>query len=100
VDATLAAISQVFPDSQLLEQHDLSLKLKLDSTNSLSAIFRQLEKLRDQQLVTEYSVNQTSLEQIFIDFAREQVEEQGDTAVGDGFLSSLVHVTHKRNVKI
>jgi len=77
VQELLNHISSKFPGSKLLENHDLSCKIRLEEGPTLAQVFRVLEALRG-SLVQEYSVSQTSLEQIFINFAREQVEERDD----------------------
>jgi len=47
------------------------------SRTSLGKIFRLLEDSKIEQGIVEYSVRETTLEQIFIRFAREQDEEKG-----------------------
>lgn len=46
----------------------------------ISAIFRDIEEFRSALQISEYSVSETTLEQLFIQFARHQVEEGADAA--------------------
>jgi len=77
VQPLLTFLSQQFPGAVLLESHDMSCKVRLPAASRLADIFRQLESKRGEML-SEYSVSQTTLEQIFIGFARDQLEETQD----------------------
>mmetsp|Transcript_25625 Transcript_25625/g.41335 ORF Transcript_25625/g.41335 Transcript_25625/m.41335 type:complete len:427 (-) Transcript_25625:250-1530(-) len=72
-------IKKVFPDAKLLEDQEENMTHQVAhiSKSSLGKIFRLLEDAKNEQGIVEYSVRETTLEQIFIRFAREQDEEQG-----------------------
>ena len=66
----------VLPDRNM-EEHDLYLKFSIgrlgtEGHPSLGAVFGRLEQEKGKLHVEDYSVNQTSLEQIFIKFAKLQ----------------------------
>ncbi|ORX40441.1 hypothetical protein BCR32DRAFT_298739 [Anaeromyces robustus] len=48
-------------------------KYEVKMTRNLGTVFEKMEKCKKSGLVTDYSFNQTSLEQIFIKFAKKQV---------------------------
>jgi ATP-binding cassette, subfamily A (ABC1), member 3 len=67
-----------FAGSALLERHDVALRYNLAADTSLAEVFATLELAKERGLcVQEYGVCQTSLEQIFNEFASQQQEEQG-----------------------
>jgi hypothetical protein len=49
---------------------------------TLARIFEMIEESKDKLKIANYSVSQTSLEQIFIHFAKQQDEEKG---IAQGF---------------
>jgi len=54
------------------------LKYRIPKTSfSLSDLFRLMEENRTKYFIEAYSVSETTLEQIFIHFARQQEEETG-----------------------
>jgi ABC-type multidrug transport system ATPase subunit len=67
-----------------IEQHETTLRFvipkppRISSTNGcgigLGSIFGRIERVKESLHISEYSVSQTSLDQIFIDFARTQKE--------------------------
>jgi len=70
-----------FPGSKLLEAHSNRLKFRVPSNvMSLGSLFTTIEKYRDKLHIEEYSVSQTTLEQIFVHFAKQQDEEKGPVA--------------------
>mmetsp|Transcript_200 Transcript_200/g.364 ORF Transcript_200/g.364 Transcript_200/m.364 type:complete len:2007 (-) Transcript_200:174-6194(-) len=66
--------------AQLLEAHGSYFRLKTDNDLDLAEAFTFLEHLKNREMVLDYSISQSTLEQIFINFAREQEEERGTVA--------------------
>ena len=68
-----------FPGNQLLERHDSKLRYSIPKTDNtrLSDLFSTIEDNKEQLDISEYSVSQTTLEQIFNTFASKQEEERG-----------------------
>jgi ABC-type multidrug transport system ATPase subunit len=64
---------QTFPGSTLLEEHQGSVTYQLPSAGlTWSSVFRQLEANKDRLGIIDYSVSQTTLDQVFIKFAKAQ----------------------------
>ena len=73
-------IKAVFHDGHaLLEQHEQTFRFSLSAGEhlSLGVIFRTIEEAREGLQIVEYTVSQTSLEQVFNGFAAQQQEETG-----------------------
>jgi ABC-type multidrug transport system ATPase subunit len=72
-------ITELFAEARLLERHEgmMKFQIPLSETHPLCEIFEKIEKSRDHLKISNYSVSQTSLEQIFIHFAKQQDEEKG-----------------------
>lgn len=71
-----AFVMETFPGALKLEEHQGSLTYQLPSAGlTWSSVFRQLETNKERLGIIDYSVSQTTLEQVFIDFAKEQSEE-------------------------
>ncbi|XP_057573896.1 retinal-specific phospholipid-transporting ATPase ABCA4 [Hippopotamus amphibius kiboko] len=62
-----------FPGSVQRERHYNMLQVQV-SSSSLARIFRLLVSHRDSLLIEEYSVTQTTLDQVFVNFAKQQTE--------------------------
>jgi ATP-binding cassette, subfamily A (ABC1), member 3 len=76
--------AQAFPGSRVLERHGTSLRFSIPPQNErLSTLFAKLENARGACSILSYSLSQTSLEQIFNQFAAQQDEEK-DVARGMG----------------
>merc|ERR1712139_386020 len=58
-----------------LERHGRMLRFRLPARCPLADVFEQLENARTSLYIEEYGINQTSLEQIFNNFAARQQEE-------------------------
>lgn len=72
-----AFIAESFGNAQLLESHGNNLKYRVNKDNtSLGAAFRLLETNREHFSIQEYSISETSLEQIFLQFAKLQDPEE------------------------
>lgn len=70
-------LNENFPGNEVVERHDRTLRFRLPPTSSLADVFRSLEHSRENLCLAEYGISQTSLEQIFNDFAARQKEETG-----------------------
>ena len=71
-----AFIRRNFRGSILLEEHFGAVTYLLPSSDlSWSSIFRLLEEHKEELGIIDYSVSQTTLEQVFINFAKEQYEQ-------------------------
>jgi len=75
-------VHSTFGDAKLLEDQGTNMKHQVaqDKKSSLGSIFRKIEESRKEIGIVEYSVSETTLEQIFIGFARHQKEEKGAVA--------------------
>ncbi|EDO48951.1 predicted protein [Nematostella vectensis] len=77
VSNTEQFVSSTFPGAQLLESHNGMLTYQINSTElSWSRIFGELERNRASLNIVDYSVSQTSLEQVFLNLAKEQYSEE------------------------
>lgn len=71
-------MAQSFPTSYIQETHENLYEFILPFKDTkLSEIFGKLEKNRQSLNLKDYSVSQSSLDQIFVNFAKEQNEEGG-----------------------
>jgi ATP-binding cassette subfamily A (ABC1) protein 5 len=61
-----------FGSGKVEEEHRTYFRLKVDHDVDLSAAFGTLEALKAKQEISEYSMSQSTLEQIFINFAKQQ----------------------------
>ncbi|KAH0625883.1 hypothetical protein JD844_034238 [Phrynosoma platyrhinos] len=69
-------IQDSFPDIVLKEKHHCTLQYQLPSCNcSLAKIFGTLSAHRSDYHIEDYSVSQTTLDQVFVHFAKEQSDE-------------------------
>merc|ERR1712137_1475974 len=70
--------SSLSPEARCLETYDDSFLFQLPplekSNLSLGSVFSTLQRSKEQQGFLEYTLTQASLEQVFLRFAREQVE--------------------------
>ena len=66
---------------RLIERHGLKFRFRIPpQTMSLGSMFRAMEEGREPHLMADYSIGQTSLEQVFNQFAAQQDEEKGHMA--------------------
>jgi hypothetical protein len=79
VEALSAYILQTaFPGSSRIERHGSKLRFKLPNTGQpLGQLFRKVEQCKDELNVSEYSLSQTTVEEIFNQCAAQQDEEKG-----------------------
>ena len=75
-------IQETFPDAELQEQHHNMLQYQLRPTQTLPRIFRHMERVRDELRIEDYSVRQTTLDQVFINFAKMQFDDEEDQSAG------------------
>ncbi len=64
-----------FPGSVLQAEHNGQVSYQVPETEQWGRLFATLEAARGELAMEDYSVSQTSLEQIFLDFAAEQNDE-------------------------
>ena len=70
--------TEAFPGSARVERHGSKLRFQLPpQTEPLGRLFRRVESRKDEMGVSEYSLSQTTLEQVFNQFASQQEEEKG-----------------------
>ncbi|KAJ8041808.1 ATP-binding cassette sub-family A member 1 [Holothuria leucospilota] len=76
VNAVQTFVMSTFPGAQMLEAHLGTLHFQVyDDNMNWSRIFGTLEESKERLKITDYSVSQTPLEQVFINFAKEQFQE-------------------------
>ena len=67
-------ITEKFPDSQVFDDHQDYLHFRIPNTSvSLSSVFGAMEKASETLGIEDYSVHQTTLEQLFLSFTNKQV---------------------------
>ncbi|XP_064607351.1 phospholipid-transporting ATPase ABCA1-like [Liolophura sinensis] len=72
-------IQTSFPGAVLKEKHHNMLQYQLGiSETSLSSVFSCMEEARKELNIEDYSVSQTTLDQVFINFAKKQCEDVED----------------------
>jgi ABC-type multidrug transport system ATPase subunit len=72
-------VARNFSGAKLAECHGGRIKFRLPkSTLSLAQIFREMETVKSQMGIEDYSINQTSLEQIFLSIASENADHPAD----------------------
>jgi len=81
-------VIETWPGSRLIEWHDQAMKFHIpksigDSAGariSIGSMFKVMEGVKEKFSIREYSVSETTLDQIFISFAKTQEEERGAVA--------------------
>ena len=73
----IAMCMKVMPSAKLDESHGGYFRLKVDRNIDLTSVFQSFEDNKSELEIFDYSVSQCTLEQIFIQFAKEQEEERG-----------------------
>ena len=68
------------PSVEIDEEHGTFLRIKTANDLDLSTAFTVLERLKTENMISSYSLCQSTLEQIFIKFAAQQEEETGQIA--------------------
>ncbi|KAK3894585.1 hypothetical protein Pcinc_001659 [Petrolisthes cinctipes] len=76
----LEMIHETFPNAVLDEQFEERLEYKIPQRDvkSLANCFAMLENAKTDGLLEEYALSQTTLEQVFLQFARQQEEQEED----------------------
>lgn len=70
-------ITEKFPDSQVFDDHQDYLHFRIPNTSvSLSSVFGAMEKASETLGIEDYSVHQTTLEQVFLSFTNKQVSPE------------------------
>ena len=84
-DAFKNELSTHWPSMKVIEQHGDALKFRLPRESqgqrtTIGQVFRLMEMMKEKYNIRNYSVSETTLEQIFIHFAKQQEEETGHVA--------------------
>lgn len=75
VKAFYSLIQKSFPHSELKEAYEGFVHIHVDEPNlSLALLFRIIESCKQTYSIENYSVSQTTLEQVFLNFARSQLD--------------------------
>ena len=78
-----------FPSSTIQESHKNLFEYVLPFKDTkLSQVFGQIEKNRDYLNLKDYSVSQTTLDQIFVNFAKGQNEEKSNSKVNSEIIDA------------
>ncbi|XP_062920691.1 retinal-specific phospholipid-transporting ATPase ABCA4 [Mobula hypostoma] len=80
LNAVETFIKSNFPDSLQIEKHHNTIQYQL-SSSSLAKIFQLLMSNKEQLRIDEYSVSQTTLDQVFVNFAKQQTAEEESLAL-------------------
>ena len=83
-EASLNALrsgESVLHDATVEEEHAGYLRLRVGNDVDLAESFRSLEQMKEDGSILDYSVSQSTLEQIFINFAKDQEEEKGAAGI-------------------
>ncbi|XP_039525173.1 phospholipid-transporting ATPase ABCA1 [Pimephales promelas] len=81
-------VRDTFPGSTLKEKHHNTLQYQIpQGEGTLAHIFSQLTKHQQMLRVEDYSVSQTTLDQVFVNFARQQRDEE------DGVFENVVDLS-------
>ncbi|RXN30138.1 hepatocyte growth factor activator [Labeo rohita] len=87
-------VRDTFPGSTLKEKHHNTLQYQIpQGEGALAHIFSQLNKHQQQLHVEDYSVSQTTLDQVFVSFARQQRDEEDGAFDNDVDLSDEAETT-------
>ena len=75
----VARIAQMLPLATLQEEHNTQLKYQLPTINTkLPVVFQRMEECRELDILQDYSLTQTTLDEVFVRFASEQTELHDD----------------------
>jgi ABC-type multidrug transport system ATPase subunit len=82
IEAFKGVLTQTWPTVKIIEQHGRNIKFRLPREQegrmtTIGSVFRYMEGTKQQFNIHDYSVQETSLEQIFLGFAKLQEEETG-----------------------
>lgn len=84
-DAFMQQLKEAWPEITVIEQHGTALKFRIPRESqgqrtTIGQVFRFVEQCKATYNIKDYSVSETTLEQIFIQFAKQQEEETGRPA--------------------
>ncbi|OWF35545.1 ATP-binding cassette sub-family A member 1 [Mizuhopecten yessoensis] len=94
LDIVDSFITETFPSANLRERHHNMLQYQLGSEVPLSHIFSEIEAVRESFNIEDYSVSQTTLDQVFINFAKMQtdsLDSEAATAESEDTTDGLQH---------
>jgi ATP-binding cassette subfamily A (ABC1) protein 3 len=75
VNGFYSVVHSTFPSSQLKEAYEGFVHIHINETAlSLAALFRIIESCKEEYSIENYTVSQTTLEQVFLNFARSQLD--------------------------
>ncbi len=75
INGFYTVIKNSFPNSQLKEAYEGFVHIYVNETNlSLAQLFRIIESCKQTYSIENYTVSQTTLEQVFLNFARSQLD--------------------------
>ncbi len=75
INGFYTVIKNSFPNSQLKEAYEGFVHIHITETNlSLAKLFRIIESCKQTYSIENYTVSQTTLEQVFLNFARSQLD--------------------------
>ncbi|XP_026071559.1 ATP-binding cassette sub-family A member 1 [Carassius auratus] len=87
-------VRDTFPGSTLKEKHHNTLQYQIpQGEGALAHIFSQLSKHQQQLHVEDYSVSQTTLDQVFVSFARQQCDEEDGAFENDVDLNDEIQTS-------
>eukprot|EP01059_Diplonema_ambulator_P030974 TRINITY_DN5539_c0_g1_i6.p1 TRINITY_DN5539_c0_g1~~TRINITY_DN5539_c0_g1_i6.p1 ORF type:complete len:1865 (+),score=612.43 TRINITY_DN5539_c0_g1_i6:40-5595(+) len=100
----VAFFASSFPDSKLIESTNHRLTYQMPAGQHLSQMFSTIQAARDRLHIVDYSISETSLEQVFIAICKKHMEEDAHAAAaapvnGDADSKSNPLVTVKRNIQ-
>lgn len=77
VNGFYTEIRNVFPNSQLKEAYEGFVHIYVNENNlSLAQLFRIIESCKQTYSIENYTVSQTTLEQVFLNFAKSQLDAE------------------------
>lgn len=93
-------IFKIFPGAESLESFSdrRSWTISQSAVTSLASAFQQLEKCKAQFDIEDYSFSQTTLEQVFIEFAKQQEAEDNDSKAAVTVRSRLEQLPEGNNL--
>jgi len=78
-DTVAEKVAEMLPLATLQEEHSSQLKYQLPTANTkLPMVFCKMEECRELGLLEDYSLTQTTLDEVFVRFASEQTELEDD----------------------
>merc|ERR1711903_418439 len=94
VDACVSLCQTVMHPLEVEEVHGGFVRMRVNKDVDLATAFSTLESNKVSLSITDYSISQCTLEQVFLKFAKDQEEETGPVDGFGGSGSSGVGVSH------